>query len=86
MMLRLAVLALLAAAVVVLPGCGVERICGSGEVAVETEEGGRWCEDPEPGDPTCPDGEILLKNPDAGREGCIPNVYSPDPYTDQLTR
>jgi hypothetical protein len=57
-------------------GCGVEKICRSGEVVVEGSQGGRRCEQPEPGDPTCPDDEILRKFDDASREPeCIPNVY-----------
>lgn len=80
----LVALALLVPGVAVLPGCAEEKICQPGEVAVETDEGGRWCEDPAPGDRTCPDGEILLKNPDADVTGCIPNEYSSRRYTDQV--
>jgi hypothetical protein len=79
------VLALAVPAIAVLPGCAAkEKICAPGQVAIEYQGGGRSCEEPKPGDRTCPDGEILLKNPDVRREGCIPNVYSPDSYTDKL--
>jgi hypothetical protein len=80
----LAVLPFLVLAVTALPGCATEKICAPGEVVVERDGGGRACEQPAPGDRECPDGQILLKNPDARREGCIPNRYSPDPYTDRL--
>jgi hypothetical protein len=81
-----AVLVLALLGMFVLPACStVEKICDDGKVAVEREGGGRSCEDSAPGDEDCPDGEILLKNPDVGVEGCIPNEYSADSYTDQLT-
>ncbi len=67
-------LAILTSALV--SGCGVEKICQPGEVVVDGDQGGRRCEQPEPGDPTCPDDEILRKFDDASREAeCIPNVY-----------
>ncbi|RSM91795.1 hypothetical protein DMH04_02155 [Kibdelosporangium aridum] len=80
----LAGLALVAPAIGALQGCSPEKICATGEVVIERAGGGRTCQQPAPGDRTCPSGQILLKNPDAGREGCIPNVYSSDPYTDKL--
>jgi hypothetical protein len=58
-------------------GCGDEKICEPGQVVVEGSQGGRTCEEPEPGDPTCPDGEILRKFRDSAREECIPNRYEP---------
>jgi hypothetical protein len=80
----LAVLPFVAVAIAVVPACAAEKICAPGEVVVERAGGGRSCERPEPGDRDCPDGEILLKNPDTGQEGCIPNRYSEEPYTDRL--
>ncbi|MCE7012080.1 hypothetical protein LWC34_56110 [Kibdelosporangium philippinense] len=79
----------LAAVALVVPavqGCAAEKICSAGQVVIERAGGGRMCEKPAPTDRSCPDGEILLKNPDAGREGCIPNVYSSDSYTDKLPK
>lgn len=85
-MTRVVVMVLMLCAASVLPACSaVEKICEDGQVAIERGGGGRSCEEPEPGDEECPSGEILLKNPDAGVEGCIENSYSPDSYTDRLT-
>jgi hypothetical protein len=73
-------------ALFVLPACSAEeKICPDGEVAIERDGGGRSCADPDADDEDCPAGQILLKNPDAGVEGCIENEYSPDSYTDRLT-
>jgi hypothetical protein len=81
----LVALVLAVPAIAVLPGCSAaEKICMPGEVAVEYNSGGRSCEQPQPGDPICPDGQIFLKNPDGGRKGCIPNRYTTDRYVDQL--
>lgn len=78
-------LCLLAALVV--PACAIEeKICEDGKVVVETDRGGVTCEDPAPDDQPCPDDQILLKNPDARVEGCIPNVYRSERYTNQLTQ
>jgi hypothetical protein len=80
----IAALTLTVPAIAVLPGCSAEKICVPGEVVVQYDSGGTTCEQPQPGDNTCPDGQILLKNPDSGRKGCIPNVYKPGRYADQL--
>ena len=81
-----AFMALALLALFVLPGCSAaEKICEDGQVAIEREGGGRSCEAPAPEDEDCPDGQILLKNPDAGVEGCIENRYSEDSYTDKVT-
>lgn len=83
----LVMLALVAPVFAVLPACvAFEKICNPGEVVVESGEGG-WCEEPKPGDIECPDGEILLKNPDENVQGCIPNDYDEydNDYTSWLT-
>jgi hypothetical protein len=62
-----------------LPGCTwEEKICNPGEVVVRGVEGGRWCEQPKPGDRQCPDGEILRRIEATGREDCIPNLVDYD--------
>lgn len=81
----LAGLALIIPAIGALQGCKSEdKICMAGEVVVEKAGGGRHCEQPAPGDPACPRGEVLLKAPDVGRVGCIPDVWTPDPLVDKL--
>lgn len=75
-------------AFVVLPGCAAEKICDPGEVVIEHDNGGRSCEQPEPGDEECPSGQILVKNPDQDVQGCIDNDYDKYEgrrYTDQIT-
>lgn len=84
--MRILLPAVLLAALVV-PGCAIEeKICEDGQVVVESDRGGVTCEERGPDDKECPADQILLKNPDARVEGCIPNEYSSERYTDQLTR
>jgi hypothetical protein len=74
-------------AIAVLPGCAAEKICNPGEVVIEHDGGGRSCEKPAPGDERCPAGQILVKNPDQGIQGCIDNDYDKyegKRYTDQI--
>jgi hypothetical protein len=88
-MRALAVLALVAPAIAVLPACAAfEKICNPGEVVVvHSITGGSGCDQREPDDIECQDGEILLKNPDENVQGCIPNDYDEDveDYTTLLT-
>lgn len=77
-MRRALALALAVPAAVFVPGCGAgEKICEPDEVAIVLDGGGSGCEAPKPDDPTCPPGEILVKDDydDGAVRGCIPDDY-----------
>ena len=54
-----------------------EQICEDGEITIayQKQTGGQ-CKPRTEDDPDCPDGEILRRLGDTGREDCIPNEVS----------
>ena len=60
-----------------LASCGWEEtLCSPGEVFLTYEKppGGGDCEKRKAGDPECPEGEILRRIVDTGREDCITDL------------